>query len=893
MRARLRTKVLLAFLGVSLCPVALIAYRDSEITRTALTQSAYRSLLAAASQTAIRLDTFIAETANVVGTQAKMPALADYLGDSAGAQAKSKERVVDILQTFAEKNAAFTSSVAVLDLQGRIVLDTQPSNVGLDESATPYFRNALETGLPHASGPDFSAIDGKRYLNFTSPVTTSDGRPVGVLRERYSAAVLQYMVVENNQLVGPQSFAIVLSDDGLLLADGHLSPGQLRDGVFELNKPLPFAHKALGKAGHTRPHFTLQVSTDGSPWHAAVSSMTRQPWTVIFLQPQEVFLAPIRAQMRDTMVLALVIVGAVALVAIAGAQLLTRPIVGLMAAARRVAEGHFEGKVTVRSRDEIGALAHAFNIMTDRLKATVDGLRRSEENYRGIYENALEGMWRVSHDGRVVSANPAMARILGYASPDDLIANVTDVGRQLYVRPLERDALLRIYTEGTAIHGRELEFYRKDGQRIWVLMSGRPVHDDAGRFLFAEGFVTDITRRKRAEEEVRRSVAYVTAAQPLSRTGSFGWHVSSGKLYWSEETFRIFDCDRAREPTIQFVQERTHPDDRTLVRHVIARAEQEGANFDCEHRLLLPDGSVRYLHVVAHALEKAESGDLEFVGAVMDVTERKRAEEALHRAQAELAHVSRVTTLGELAASIAHETNQPLAAIVADATACLNWLAATDPDLEQVRDVLNAIVAEGHRAGDVIQRIRQLATKTDPCRTPLDLNDVIQGVVPLILAEVRHHQVSLRVELAPALPNVLGDRVQVQQVIINLVLNGIEAMAPVMDRTRELVIRSRLQDGNQALVTVEDAGVGIDDANMDQLYDAFFTTKPGGMGMGLSISRSIIQGHGGQLWATPNPTHGTTFHFSVPVMAPSAAVVEATVPRERTRRPNSEHAHSD
>jgi len=206
---------------------------------------------------------------------------------------------------------------------------------------------------------------------------------------------------------------------------------------------------------------------------------------------------------------------------------------------------------------------------------------------------------------------------------------------------------------------------------------------------------------------------------------------------------------------------------------------------------------------------------------------------------------------------------------------------------------LNAIVTEGHRAGDVIQRIRQLATKTAPCRGPLDLNDVIRGVIPLILTEMRHHQVSLRMELAPALPSVLGDRVQVQQVIINLMINGIEAMTPVADRTRELVIRSRPHDGNQVLVTVEDAGIGIDAANIDQLYDAFFTTKPGGMGMGLSISRSIIQGHGGQLWATPNPTHGAAFHFSVPVMATSAAVVEAAVPGERTRRANSEHAHSD
>ncbi len=874
MTVRLRTKVLLAFLGVSLCPLSLIAYRDFEVTRSALTRSAYQSLFGAASQTALRLDTFIADTATVIGTQAKMPALAEYLSLPAGAgEAKTKERVVDILQAFAEKNSAFTSSVAVLDLHGRIVLDTERSNVGLNESATQHFRSALETGLPHASGLEISAIDGKPYLNFSSPVPAPGGRPIGVLRERYSAAVLQYMVVESNRLVGPQSFAVVLRDDGLLLADGHLSPGELGDGVFESTRP-PWLAKALATGGRSAPYFTLRLSKDGRRWHAAISNMTTQPWTVVFLQPEDVFLAPIRAQMQNTVLLALVIVGGVAAAALGGAQLLTSPIVRLMAAARRVAEGHFEGKVTVRSGDEIGALANAFNIMTDRLKATVEGLRRGEENYRGIYENALEGMWRVSHDGRVLSANPAMARILGYASPDELMANLTDIGWQLYVRPQERDALLLGYADGTAIEGRELEFHRKDGQRIWVLTSGRPVRDDAGQFLFAEGFVTDITERKRAEEELRRSAAYLTAAQPLSRTGSFGWHVPSGKIYWSEETFRIFACDRASIPTVELVLERTHPEDRALVRQVIDQARQERTNFDCEHRLLLPDDSVRHLHVVAHALEETESGDLEFVGAVMDVTERKRAEEALHRTQAELAHVSRVTTLGELVASIAHETNQPLAAIVADASACLNWLAAADPDFEQVRDALNGIIAEGHRAADVIQRIRQLATKTAPCRAPLDLNDVIRGVVPLVLAEVRHHQVSLRVELAPALPNVLGDRVQVQQVIINLVINGIEAMASVVDRTRELVIRSGAHDRDQVLVAVEDAGVGIDVTNVDQLFDAFFTTKSGGMGMGLSISRSIIQEHGGRLWASPNPTHGTTFHFSLPV-----AVVEVAVPR--------------
>ena len=246
--------------------------------------------------------------------------------------------------------------------------------------------------------------------------------------------------------------------------------------------------------------------------------------------------------------------------------------------------------------------------------------------------------------------------------------------------------------------------------------------------------------------------------------------------------------------------------------------------------------------------------------------ERKRAEDALHHAHAELAHVGRVVTLGEMTASIAHDVNQPLAAIVADANACLNWLGAAEPDLDKVRDALSAVVSEGHRAGDVIQRIRQLARKTDPQQLPVDINDVVRDVLPLCRPEVRSHDVSLRLELAPDLPSVLGDRVQLQQVLINLVVNAIEAMDRIKDRPRELAIRSRLHQSDEVLVAVEDAGAGIDPGSLDQVFDAFFTTKPNGMGMGLSISRSIIDAHGGRLWATPNAAHGVTFHFALPVV---------------------------
>jgi len=860
------------------------------VTRSALTASAYQALFAAASQTALRLDTFIAATSNVIGTQAQMPPLGEYLSLTAADQEPAERRIVGILQAFAQKNPAFTSSVAVLDVHGRIVLDTQPSNVGLDESATEYFRIALETGLPHASRLEFSASDGKAYLNFSSVVNSPDGRPIGVLRERYSAAVLQQMVAENNRLVGPQSFAIVLNEDGLLLADGHLSPGQVSDGLFTSTTPLdparvselrtrrllprefaqdislnlPGLAEGLEKAGQPAPYFTRQLSSHGSPQHAAaVTQMKTQPWMVVFLQPQEVFLAPIRAQTRDTVLLALGIVGAVAAAAIGVAQLLTGPMVRLMAVARQVAEGNFEGKVLVRSRDEIGALANAFNFMTERLTATLEGLRQSEENYRGTYENALEGIWRVSPDGRVLSANPAMARILGYSSPDELVASVSDIKRQLYVHPQERNGLLLTYAEGAAIVGRELEFYRKDGQRIWVLTSGRPVQDEAGHLLFVEGFVTNITRRKRAEEELRRSEAYLTEAQRLSHTGSFGWHVSSGEIYWSEETFRIFAYDRAHTPTVEVVLQRMHPEDRALVQHIIDRAAQERKDFECEHRLLMPDGSVKYLQVVAHAMARAESGDLEFVGAVMDITEHKRAEDALHHAQMELAHVTRVATLGELTASIAHEINQPLAAVVNSASACVRWLAAQN--LEEARQSAMRVIADGHRAAEIIRRIRNLAKKAPLQKDWLDLNATIRDVIALARSEMQRHGVALATHLAGDVPLILGDRIQVQQVLLNLLMNAIEAMSGVGAGPHELWVSSELVAATEVVITVRDSGPGLDPQSLDRLFDAFYTTKPHGLGLGLAISRSIIEAHGGRLWATAHAPHGAVFQFTLPM----------------------------
>ena len=249
------------------------------------------------------------------------------------------------------------------------------------------------------------------------------------------------------------------------------------------------------------------------------------------------------------------------------------------------------------------------------------------------------------------------------------------------------------------------------------------------------------------------------------------------------------------------------------------------------------------------------------------ILERQRAEEALQKAQAELAHVSRLMTLGELTASISHEVNQPIAAVVTNGQVCLRLLALETPRPDDVRTTVERMVRDAHRASEVIQRIRALAKRTEPQMVSLDINDVIREAILLVQREVLSHGVSLQTELASALPPVLGDRIQLQQVVINLLINGVEAMAPVTDRPRDMLIRSQQPEAGQVLVAVQDTGIGIDSETAERLFSAFFTTKPSGMGMGLSISRSIIRAHGGRLWVSPNPDHGAAFQFTVPTNA--------------------------
>ena len=369
--------------------------------------------------------------------------------------------------------------------------------------------------------------------------------------------------------------------------------------------------------------------------------------------------------------------------------------------------------------------------------------------------------------------------------------------------------------------------------------------------------------RALSEAALKRSEAFLGEAQHLSRIGSFAWRVATNEITWSEQLYRIFEFDPKVTVTLELIGTRVHPEDLTLLQDMIERASSASSDFQYEHRLLMPDHSVKYLHMIAHGTRN-EDGELEYIGAVQDVTNRRLSEEALGKARSELAHVARVMSLGALTASIAHEVNQPLSGIITNANTCLRMLAADPPNVDGARETARRTIRDGDRAAAVITRLRALFSKKDATVESVDLNEATLEVIALSLSELQRNRVILRSELADNLPPVAGDRVQLQQVILNLVRNASDAMSGVDDRQRQLLIRTEPDEGGQVRLSVQDAGVGFNPQVMDRLFDSFYTTKNDGMGIGLSVSRSIIASHHGRLWATPNEGPGATFSFSIP-----------------------------
>ena len=370
-------------------------------------------------------------------------------------------------------------------------------------------------------------------------------------------------------------------------------------------------------------------------------------------------------------------------------------------------------------------------------------------------------------------------------------------------------------------------------------------------------------QRKQAEDVVRRSEAFLTAAQALSKTGSWGWNTTTGELSWSRETYRIFGLDPQVAPTLSMIGELIHPDDRPSWEQDADRFRHDRTDFEREYRLTLRGGALKYVHIVGRPVAGAFP-DLDFVGSIMDVTGRKRAEEALLTAQARLEEVSRLMTMGELAASIAHEINQPLATVVTNAQTCERLLHEEPPSLEELHGAVSDIAEAGKRASDVIERIRLLLRKSTPQPTLLDVNEIIREALVWTRTETTKRRIVVRTDLANDLPSVRGDRVQLQQVLINLIRNAADAMVDVDDRPRTLTLRSRCDDENQVDIAVVDSGVGIDPKHRTRVFEPFFSTKAEGMGMGLAICRSIVEAYGGRLAAADNQDCGTTIRCVLP-----------------------------
>lgn len=537
-------------------------------------------------------------------------------------------------------------------------------------------------------------------------------------------------------------------------------------------------------------------------------------------------------------------------------------------------------------RDENGTIVkwYGTNIDIEDRKNADEALRESER-YSRLIVDTIPGMIALfAPDGELNGANHQLLEYFsqplevvkdwatnGMTHPDDLQSYIDAFTLSINTRePYEIETRLR----------------RCDGHYRWFQIRGLPLYDGGGNVIRWYGLLTDIDDRKRAEEELRRSEAFLVDAQRVSGTGSFAWVLGSETVTCSDQTYRIYGFDPAEPVTVDLIRSRTHPENYPTFQQVMDRSQQEGSDFDYETKLLMSDQSIKYVRVVAHN-ERNKEGRLELRGAVRDVTASRLAEEALSKARADLARVARVTSLGVLTASIAHEVNQPLAGIVNNANACLRLLDSDTPNLKVAMDTARRTIRDGNRAADVIARLRALFGKNPFAIQEVNLNEAVQEVIALSRGDIQRSRVILHTELADDLPSVAGDRIQLQQVVLNILRNALEAMSGVGDRQRRLLIKTEREEGNQVRFSVRDMGIGFGAADAESLFEAFYSTKTDGMGIGLSVSRSIIDTHNGRLWAIPNDGPGVTVSFSIPVYVrnepPATNVAHNDAARENTQ----------
>lgn len=498
-----------------------------------------------------------------------------------------------------------------------------------------------------------------------------------------------------------------------------------------------------------------------------------------------------------------------------------------------------------------------------------EALAASERNLKLTIDTIPTLAWSTGPDGRADFFNQHYLDFVGLSTEQ-----VAGWGWTVALHPDDRDGLAatweRILAAGEP-GAAEARIRRHDGEYRWFLQRANPMRDESGNIVKWYGTNTDIDDLKRAEAQRDRTIEELKAKQELldlaqksARAIAFDWYVHREVNVWSPEQEALYGLPPGGfDGTYQSWKRLIYAPDWPPVLKAIKHAQETG-EVAVEFRVVWPDGSLHWLSTNGRMFFDGQGRPFRMVGFTSDVTPRKLAEEDLRRLRTELAHVSRVATLGALTASIAHEVNQPLSGIITNASTCLRMLAADPPNVEGARETARRTIRDGHRAADVITRLRALFGKQGAAAEPVDLNEAAREVVALSLSELQRGRVILRTELAEDLPPVAGDRVQLQQVILNLLRNASDAMSGVEDRPRQLLVRTERDEGERVRLSVRDAGVGFDPRGVERLFEAFYTTKDDGMGIGLSVSRSIIESHQGRLWATPNEGPGATFSFSIP-----------------------------
>jgi signal transduction histidine kinase/DNA-binding transcriptional MerR regulator len=492
-------------------------------------------------------------------------------------------------------------------------------------------------------------------------------------------------------------------------------------------------------------------------------------------------------------------------------------------------------------------------------------LERSEAYMAEAQRLSHTGSWHLNVETGENTRSQETLTILGVESE-----NVDPSYQVLYERVHPDDRARFDQVRLTSIkEGRDFEaefrLLLPGGAIKYVHGIGHCLKNEPGKHEYI-GALMDITERKRAQEALRRSEAFLAGAQHLSRTGSFSWHVETGTITWSQELYRIFGFDPGVSPTLDLIRARVHPDDVASFDEEVSKRPAQGKGFEYEHRLQMPDQSVKHLKVVAHATRDPD-GCLEYVGAIQDITEHRLVQESLSKMQLELARVARITSIGVMSASVAHEVNQPLSGIVTNSSTCLRMLSSDPPNIAGALKTVERTIRDANRASDVIRRLRTLFRKSAAADELLDLNDATREVIALSSGKVRSDRIIVRTELADDIPLIRGDRVQLQQVMLNLLQNACDAMSAVDGRPKQLTIRTERGKDDDVCLSVKDAGVGLESANLDLMFESFYSTKSNGMGIGLSVSRSIIESHHGRLWAEPNDGPGATFSFSIPRQA--------------------------